>query len=188
MMTSREATLSRRIAQTVHDLVQYSDGEVVLTWASIIGFTPSDQVRSYVVSLLKEAKIDALLMGSNIVVTNRNPLCPKSKGEYEKLRAMVVKVARRIFDIIRYRLSTENRWFKIDWMDLLDNGQVIPKLIREQVVQGLNQNGIEALDQGKELHICADHHSLENPFFKTNGSEPAMLTSVNQEVTSYEAS
>lgn len=181
-MTSREATLSKRIVQTVHDLVRYSSGEVVLSWESIIGFTPSDQIRSYVTTLLKEVKIDSLLMGSSLIVTNRNPISPQGEAECIALRAMMVKVARRIFDIIRYRLSGNgNQWFKIDWADLLDNGRVVPKLLRDEVVKGLNQNGIEAFDQGKELHICADYHSLDNPFFQPNGSGNAMLTATSTE-------
>lgn len=182
MMTSHEATLSKRIAQTVHDLVRYSDKEVVLSWESVIGFTPSDQIRSYVTTLLKDAQIDSLLMGNNLVVTNRSPVSPEGKGEYMLLRTMMVKVARRIFDIIRYRLSDKSKWFKIDWSDLLDNGAVVPKLLRDHVVQGLVKNGIEAFDQGKELHICADYHSLDNPFFKPDDSGVAMLAASTGEV------
>lgn len=128
--------------------------------------TPSDVVRHHVASLLKEANMPTLLMGDFLLVRNENKVVYSGTTALE-MRKNMVSIARRIFDIIRYRVSKESKWFTLEWSDLLDNGQVVPIELRSYVLEGLNNNGIPAREVEGSLCICADNYSLDNPFFQS---------------------
>lgn len=153
------------------ELVQYSNQEVKLRWKDVSESPPSDIVRHHVATLLKEANMPTLLMGDFLIVRNENKVVYNDATILE-LRKKMIRIARRIFDIIRYRVSVESKWFILGWSDLLDNGEMVPIELREHVIRGLNQNGIMAKEIEGSLRICADNSSLSNPFFQ---SQDALL-------------
>lgn len=127
---------------------------------------PSDNVRHHVAALLKEANMPTLLIGDFLLVHNKNKVV-YDEATTLLLRKKIIRIARRIFDIIRYRVSKQSKWFTLEWSDLLDNGEVVPYELRSYVVEGLNKNGIPARETESRLSICADNYSLDNPFFKS---------------------
>ena len=166
MITSQEALSSRLIVENVQEIVKYTNQEVKLRWKDVSETTPSDAVRHYVASLLKEANMPTLLMGDFLLVRNENKVVYNDTTALE-MRKKMVRIARRIFDIIRYRVSKESKWFTLEWSDLLDNGQVVPIELRSYVLEGLNKNGILAREIKGSICICADNYSLDNPFFQS---------------------
>lgn len=158
------------IALSIHDLIRYADSEVSISWEKAIGYEPADKVKNSVVAHLRTIGVDAILVGSNVLVHNRCPLKDWDK-EYAKYRSMMVKIARRIFDIIRYRLTNQSKWFRIGWNDILDTGLEVPEELRYHVVTGLNRQGFDVLYNDQDLLICADHHDLENPFLTQTASD-----------------
>jgi hypothetical protein len=169
MMTSQEASSSRMIVQRIHDIVKYSNQDVSIHWKLVSEKMPSDTVRHYVATLLKEANMPTLLMGNFFIVRNENPVVYNDATIVE-IRKMMVQIARRLFDIIRYRTSNESKWFAVDWSDLLDNGEVVPMELQNHVINGLISNGIPAKEHEGTLYICADNSSLDNPFFQSQTS------------------
>lgn len=107
-----------------------------------------------------------LLIGDFLLVHNKNKVV-YDEATTLLLRKKIIRIARRIFDIIRYRVSKQSKWFTLEWSDLLDNGEVVPYELRSYVVEGLNKNGIPARETESRLSICADNYSLDNPFFKS---------------------
>ena len=146
--------------------MQYTNQEIKLRWKDVSKTTPPDNVRHHVASLLNEANMPTLLMGDFLIIRNENKVVYNDALILE-LRKKMIKIARRIFDIIRYRVSVESKWFTLEWSDLLDNGEVVPIELRNHVLLGLNQNGIPAREIEGALGICADNSSLDNPFFQS---------------------
>lgn len=169
-LSQREARVAQDIAQTIHDsmIMTHKGSEITFRWDDLYSFPTPDQVRFYVVELLDKANISCLLLGDQIVATNWNDrdetiAVSITKEDVDKMYL----IARRIFDIIRYRIGTDERskWFLLRWNEMLDTGEVVPPHFVKILLYGLNGYNIPSYAEEEGLYIRADNSTLKNPFF-----------------------
>ena len=174
-LSQMEASIAQEIAQRIHDtIIMTKKGtEITFRWDNLYSFSIPDQIRFYVVELLKKAKIDCLLIGDNIIATNFNDRdeianMTITKEDVDKM----YRIAKRIFDIIRYRIGKDenSKWFLLRWNEMLDNGEIIPPNFVPILLYGLNAYSIPTYAEEDGLHICADNSTLKNPFFSKDAN------------------